>query len=277
MVCHELQNTIINGWLNQSHPSDHICITWEERKYLVHLWNNGHGRISHIPSDLFFSNTIPLKDFILTQGTETIRFVAFNHNIDDLQTDDSKPVGAVVFEDGCILTVFVSKGYSRITRIALGWDTKTSLKRDDITEILTRVSEDAIVQLYQIEWSIWYGIQIALLHPTLKEVFKTPQRTPYEGGTSPNKHHKKRRIKYIRKHYITLDKLEKALGTQNEGRKINRKCLAWYVIGHWRTYKSGKKVFVQGFWKGVLRDTKRNADGDDRERIIDTTERVGAS
>ena len=31
-------------------------------------------------------------------------------------------------------------------------------------------------------------------------------------------------------------------------------CPLWYVIGHWRTYSSGKKIFIKGYWKGPERN-----------------------
>ena len=56
----------------------------------------------------------------------------------------------------------------------------------------------------------------------------------------------------------------------DDHKKINRKCLCWYVIGHWREYKNGNKIFIQGYWKGALRNAKKNYD-DGRERIIDVS------
>ena len=49
------------------------------------------------------------------------------------------------------------------------------------------------------------------------------------------------------------------------GKKNKRHALLWHVIGHWRTYKSGKKVFVQPYWKGALREVKNMEEARERE------------
>ena len=51
------------------------------------------------------------------------------------------------------------------------------------------------------------------------------------------------------------------------GREYERHTLVWYVIGHWRNYGSGKRVFIQPYWKGALRNLKMSLDGRDREIV----------
>lgn len=262
----EKQNRQINMLIHTTSPSDRISIGEKEVDFLIRLWCD--SKIEEIPSDIFFANTIPLKDCVLDFEDGSLRVTVFEQqiaNLHEAKEDQAIPVGAIS-GGGTTIPIVAVKGFNNVMYAGVGWE------RDSIRQSMEYwdADDENLEYAFLFHLGVWYGIQIALLHPTLKEVFKSPQRTPYEGGNSPNKHHHKRKVKYIRKHYITLDKLEKALETQNEGRKINRKCLAWYVIGHWRTYKSGKMVFIQPHWRGVLRDLKRNANGDERERVIDT-------
>lgn len=103
---------------------------------------------------------------------------------------------------------------------------------------------------------LWYNIQVALLHPTFKDVFTHPRMEPVTKETTVRKKGKvvkKKTVKYIKRHVINLDDIEK----KKSNRSFNRRTLAWYVIGHWRTCpKSKKKYFVKGYWKGELREAK---------------------
>ena len=107
-------------------------------------------------------------------------------------------------------------------------------------------------QLFNTFMSTWYGVQIAHLHPQVKEVFQNPARVHVEAKQAKVKQ-KRRKVKYIKRHVISIDALNRIA---TDGETTNRKCLAWYVTGHWRTYKDGKKVFVNPYWKGAVRGLK---------------------
>ena len=111
----------------------------------------------------------------------------------------------------------------------------------------------------------WYGIQLALLHPSVKEVFSNPKITKVHERIGTGKD-RKRRTRYVRTHTINEGdiKAKNSLGNSH----IHRKTLAWWVIGHQRHYKNGKTRFINGYWKGPLREAKRNFD-EGRDRIID--------
>jgi hypothetical protein len=60
-----------------------------------------------------------------------------------------------------------------------------------------------------------------------------------------------------------------------EKRGFIRRSMIWYVTGHWREYKkTGKRIFIQGYWKGALRDMKSTAfqNLEPRERELVTSE-----
>ena len=101
----------------------------------------------------------------------------------------------------------------------------------------------------------WYGIQISLLNPLIKEVYQEKrEKTLLTHRIATDS--KFRKIRYIRRVVLNKDELEPKKKDETTGRVI--KCPLWYVIGHYRTYRTGTpeeyKVFVKGFWKGKMRN-----------------------
>ena len=270
------QNEEILSEIKKSSPSDIIYLRKDEDAFIQDLWE--YEKYKYIPSDLFFAKTIPITDCkIVVDETadaggrvceyRVVIFSDYESKVDKVlkeESDEAFCVGAIIPEfmpAPIVFPIVIMRGIDGVlyTRYAVT-DTVYANK-------MIMKNSDAVTVRYEL-LSTWYGIQIALLHPAVKDVFRNPQRTPVDtkNNGKPNKD-RKRKVKYIRKHVLTMDKLESVSGSK-EQRKINRKCLAWYVIGHWRTYKSGKKIFIMPYWKGVLRDMKKNAEGDEREREI---------
>lgn len=122
----------------------------------------------------------------------------------------------------------------------------------------------------------FYAVNVLLLNPVIREVFQnTTEMIPIDtkpkksSSRAPSKH----KIRYIKKIVINMDEIDQAF----EKRGFVRKAMIWYVTGHWREYKSGKKVFIQGYWKGALRNMKDEAFAnlEARERDIVTTDENG--
>ena len=105
----------------------------------------------------------------------------------------------------------------------------------------------------------WYGVQVLLLNPICKSIMKNPVKEKMYTRVGTGKD-RKRVVKYVRKHYITAEGIDEALYGHGH-RDFERKTMAWYVIGHWRQYKNGTRKFINGYWKGPLREMKRNLDG----------------
>ena len=222
--------------------------------------NENVNTITLTPSDIFFANTIPLKDIeievderneVFSYGKGMIiryRMIVFD-DLQDLYNKEKAEIGYLV--------VYVPNSKSVMCAFSLSVE-----KGNDYiipTSAYTVVNVPCTVNIFT---NTWYAIQIALLHPQIKTLFDKPARVPVhnKGNYKCNK----RKIKYIRVHNLRIDDVK---NITHEPGTINRKCLVWYVIGHWRQYKSGKRVFIQGYWKGQLRDIKRNLD--ERERVID--------
>ena len=112
---------------------------------------------------------------------------------------------------------------------------------------------------------LWYKIQIALLHPTIKEIFNVSGMETESHKKPSNKNYKKGKkvTKYIKQRVINLNKIS------DNNREYKRICLAWYVIGHYRQYKNGKRIFIKPYWKGELRDVKTEYEKRTRKIIVE--------
>ena len=227
-----------------------------------------------IPADIFYQKTIPLPilslNCLFEDGVCNYKIYVFSdvaEGLLDLPMGDHICIGYIMVENHWVFRLWITKG-------------------EDIFSIIDVVYDDCDGRAYEVDndsiddynflknhaaWGIllWYVIQIYMLNPRTKTIFKNCTKfknAEYRKATSRERENK-RISKYI-KHIVVSDELiNKALYDNSEKRKINRRCLIWYVLGHWRTYKSGKKIFINGYWKGELRSIKQNLD--ERERLID--------
>lgn len=260
----------------ESHPSDYIHITRKEDLFLSDLWECGTRNNISIPSDIIFAKTVPLMDcnIVVDETDEGGYVVDYRVVIFDSYKMMVDYAMKSHHDGGFLIGALVMKpvtGFDQVKRVTLpicaqvGIDSLgTSLY---IAEKHYHISTKLMNGLFVSCLETWYGIQIAMLHPAVKDVFLRPKIVPESGVKAESSRKRKRKTRYVKKHIIRLEDLE-SISHSKEERKINRKCLAWYVIGHWRQYRNGKKVFIQPYWKGALREMRRNASGDDRERIV---------
>lgn len=259
-------------------PSDVIYLTKEQDKNIMHLWGFGQG-FKTIPSDILFAKRVPLTDcqIIVDErqdgGTITdfrIRiFDDYAERVDRIMREKSESEESVG-----VLFFHTPDGYVVFLRLYVLYGVDGLLFKNEVG--LYPFCEKSVpgnTYGFYISFGVqllatWYGIQVALLHPHVQEIFKKPQRMKIQGSSSCKEQKHKRKTKYIRKHYVNFGVLNDQHST-SEQRSFDRKCLAWYVIGHWRHYSNGTKTFIQPYWKGVLRDIKSNMDGDERQRQID--------
>jgi len=270
---------------------DYIHLTAKEDRFLIELWegkqewdidpSTGENRGTiFVPSDLFFAKTIALRDVVIevderndfSNGTvckaRVIIFDDYKQRVENAFATESEEhfeVGIFVGYDGdfpaFFIPLYVCPGYDFMV-----WKEKYGL--------FPGVSFNVIPSRYEINGAVltffetWYGIQIALLHPDVKDVFKNPQRTQSNDHSEKAKKKKRRVVRYVRKHIITLTELEEYAKTEDAERKYHRKCLVWHVIGHWRTYKNGTRVFIQPHWRGVLRQIKTASNVEARDREL---------
>lgn len=298
----EETNKEIVHYVQNSVPSDTIRMNLSiaaELEKLFHMFSNSKYD-GLVPSDLVFAGTIPLLDVALiiddTSLLSPVCRIKIQENYHNIlaeapdKGDNGEPVlvyagilELTTFSSGLfkgnntslIFPLFVQKGYDyfvigMMNQIGLcpnySEDFKTAIYSPRLKEYINTFDERAGATLMR----AWYGIQVALLHPVVKDIFSNPV-TSYKHNDVEAKiyHHKAR---YIRKHIINSEDIEKALKI-GEQKQQTRHTLIWYVIGHWRHYKDGRTLFVKPYWKGPLRKTKTTTTTRDREIVFQTMQK----
>ena len=281
----------------KSRPTDIISTSIDDFSKFIRLTQAVSGEIIDpatgeasftIPSDIIFMGTIPLTDveFELSYpgGTFSARVVIFPDCRDGFDmnvicdqmggSDWIAEVGAVVFSDkkntdACIYIVFTISPHDCIglnTAVysnRLSPDAKYRILSDPV--MFERLKE-LVQQLQQILVG-WYGIQICLLNPLTKDVFTRNTRSiPVDSDVKRRRKNKNKnaKIRYVKKHIIRAEDADELIKPKGHNQ---RHTLVWYVTGHWRQCKSGKKVFIKGHWKGLLRESK-SGETRDREVIL---------
>lgn len=271
--CPKEENTYFLQKINASKPSNHICLTRQGDSFMMGLWKMERDlkTETYIPSDLFFADTIPFLDCIISVDERmepggilcecrVVIFDDFCKRVNESTGNSGNeyiPVGALIplFSDikgaKYFLPFFVIRGFDALLCGEIGYFDKEFVKFANSHDY-KGLTQGVMCQLFNTFMSTWYGVQIAHLHPQVKEVFQNPARVQVEAKQAKVKQ-KRRKVKYIKRHVISIDALNRIA---TDGETTNRKCLAWYVTGHWRTYKDGKKVFVNPYWKGAVRGLK---------------------
>ena len=241
---------------SNSYGSDLVKIDkqTDERLYTTIL-NQDINSVIETPSDIVFANTIPIKDLEIevdetNDGGSVVRYrtIIFDDLSNITDSGDTKEIGYLIIyykrQPAFIYVLAVNSGIEYIF----------------VNRAWSRFNTPSIVNIFT---NTWYAIEVMLLHPKLKTIFLNPQTIPIHNHTNA-KGQGKQKVKYIKKHYVSLTDVENI--TRPQGKDRIRKCLIWYVVGHWRTYGNGKRVFIQGYWKGELRALKQNVT--ERERAV---------
>jgi hypothetical protein len=173
-----------------------------------------------------------------------------------------------------VLMMTCDPTYLRLPNGVYSWRSATTNILDKISNgPMINVDDEMVDELTALLYmgiSIWYSVNTALLNPVIKDVFVTHSKsTPVSNGKASGKN-KRAKIRYVKQHIISMDDVNNAF----EKRGFIRRSMIWYVTGHWREYKNGKRIFIQGYWKGALRNMKDEAfqNLEPREREIVTKE-----
>ena len=98
---------------------------------------------------------------------------------------------------------------------------------------------------------IWYVLQYTLLVPLIREYISTTKICDPRHKPTNKKKFTEYRINFTKiKRNIAINPHKDS--AEAKGHTIKKPI--WYVTGHWREYKSGKRVFIQGYWKGPERE-----------------------
>lgn len=273
-------------------PTHDVKITYEFGNKLMDICDKSNTNISEadIPSDILFAKTVPMTDFNIEilepKQSKTIHPTIRVALLDDYQSSvdlidpDDKTIftclGVVMFTykkpvNASLYVVFgvipddeeiVMMNQICLYGCSSAIDYKNKMKR--FNSLL--FTEDQMNGLARSILKMWYGIQVSLLNPVIKEGFHRETQLVEKPTPTPNKKNtKKPPIRYKKVVYLTDDFID----SDERIKKIfTRKTQCWYVTGHWRnqaTKDGHKKIFIQGYWKGISRDTKTT---DPREREI---------
>lgn len=291
----------IVNFCRMSEPSDRVCLDSRMDDKLYEVWRDrsvipegashmppGSTAKFGVPADIIFANTIPIKDCeIWVDERDQLpggiickyRVVIFDYLDQSLalvkkfeeegvfEKPEPFMVGATIIDlpnSQLYLPIFVEYG-NDFTLLAAPF----VLKNGKCVDARKALGVDLVDMSYfgtlgNQYLLTWYSIQISLLHPRIKEGYRMDDPSIKNAKKKKSKQ-TKRRTKLIRRLYLD----EAVLERETKGDSINRKTLVWYVCGHFRHYKSGKIIFIQPYWKGALRQIKRNIDnGRDREIAI---------
>ena len=251
--------------------TDEIYLDDEQIGELFKLWQERSNvkKDSRCPSDLFFADTIPLPNVTIYAENKKMELVLFPDRGMGFQGDTAMTVGAmritdlraVEFTKPCYYTTVISyEDINYMVGLPLG-------SRQCVEALLDEVTKQSLVDIGNIMTNLWYTIQICLLNPVTQVIISKPTLVKLHGKEKVEMQKHDKKIKYIKRYYVRDEDITNAL--YGGDRTINRKCLVWYVTGHWREYKTGKKVFIKGYWKGALRNTPpKDTEPRERELVI---------
>lgn len=262
--------------IRRSRPDDRICLKRADDEALCELWMKGcsvpKGRI---PSDIFFGGRIPMMDCeIVVDETDepnglvcSYRVVIFPDYRERIESAGDEPVdvGALLIDLNGYTFIFPFSVCKGVDTIMIEKTGHHNVPAEILNSCRRQWKQMGMIDLVYEHMTTWYGIQVALLHPTVKDVFRNPRTEPVYAAYGKKGNHR-RFVRYIRKHVINADDIHKA--QYGSDREFERHTLVWYVIGHWRHYGDGKTVFIQPYWKGALREFRMSLDGRDREIIL---------
>ena len=254
---------------NDSSCSDYIVFTSKLANF-IYDYNHKFLQIDldaqpkKIPVDLFRSETIPLRDVVF-------RLDIFS----DFEKYDENDCLRCIYKDKTLYFIYSSRYdvlclKSRCVDDHVEIDPSIMYLKNSSLYVLgysgyqysTKLAAYSLAEYFL---GIWYEVQHLLLNPYIHEpVFSKSSKVKqnvdgYIVQQRPTDK-RKRRTRYVR-----YKEFNNSIAHSDVLR--NRHTLCWYVIGHTRHYKSGKNVWIDGYWKGPLRDTKKNFD-EGRERII---------
>lgn len=279
-------------------PTDYMSLELKMLQKLRTFWLsekdiNERGEFN-VPADILWADTVPIKDMVIEPrdvdpehrpltkdeiavNSVSIRIIQVQRpNIDDIWSYICL-LGIVEFEDGAQFVVpfgitndgGVNHANDICTTETVGIlkygknITKTVLKEDHVWYWCRQ----NVLELVNDYIPVWYGIQIGLLNPAIKTVFEKHTNPKYViAETKKDRKGKtKTKIRYVKRLVITDDVFDECVD-----RSYIRTKLCWYVTGHWRnqaTKNGHKRIFIQGYWKGVAREMKRS-DIREREMVL---------
>ena len=257
--------------INETNPSDRIMLTFDDIHQLNRLWHESTPVAdTGAPADILISGNIPLTDVELSIKKENspidaYRIVIFKNYQQIISENDAARIGALIIYFGprqIACPLFVMHGINGITFV-------DDVGHIGMTEKMIREKKlpiNALLKMAGFVLNAWYGVMIALLHPVVKDVFRKGAKHKEKVTSIDAKGNRKRIVRYVKQRYIGTEKLIDAITGGGQSRTYH--ALVWHVVGHWRRLPSGEKTFVRPYWKGAMRNLKRNLDEVERQLVL---------
>ena len=290
----------VREFVKSTQPTDHLILDAATLNKLSSYWITESNYTNEykdfmVPADLLWANTVPIKDIVIEYNntdkkqkiidtplgvivdTKSVRIIQFRQPDINDETTYTCMLGIVTMFDGAehIIPFGIPNSESEYCRECIAVSRKIGIlkygtyttKKALANEKCRTSNLEAILNIISEYIPVWYGIQVGLLNPAIKLVFDKHTNPKYAivETKKDRKGKTKTKIRYVRRVTITEEMFNECLE-----RSYIRKKLCWYVTGHWRNQavKDGhKRIFIQGYWKGVARDSK-NADTREREVVI---------
>ena len=248
-----------------------------------------------LPADIVISDTIPIKDIEIVYNDEdeitNCRVMIFDKDMrfpyrdSNIRSEKGELSVLSITCVGAMVLYFSKTNYTTIPILItehegheeFGLEANSAYMYNNGRIITTGMSQFEDLGLLaackhgMLLLTLWYSIEVSLLNPLIRyKTIENQKVIPPKKTRSGKKKCGAPKIKYFKTIYIEEEALDQFFEDQkNEKGEIHRHCLMWYVTGHWRQYKNGKKIFIQGYWKGEGRFSGIEAETRQRELILD--------
>lgn len=279
--CDDNISKIIDG----AYCTDYVTLSESQEKDLSQIWIDIVGNPEELkggklcPADIFYADTIPLKDLTIeidNNNNMQYRIILFENFIDFmplLDYYDSFPVGLFeMYAKDLGLKIYFTIMITSELRNYVAPCFVGSPTNKIVTQGILNNEEEyrRSLALCNSVLGLWYSIQICLLNPKTETIFANPTKSKLKGKEKIEAQKVDKTVKYIKHYYVKDEDIDNVLFGGD--RSYNRKCLVWYVTGHWRELKNGKRTFVHGYFKGALRNTPTSDVARKRELVINESE-----
>lgn len=254
----EESNRILQLYTRNRSPTDEVILrTDEDEARLLAAWCSD-DTAAVVPNDFFQAGTVPLTDFV-------IKFAADDFSARVILDVDDKnfPCGMVIIDGdraglpkGTWLAFFLHLMNDAIwLSSTLGCYGSVESVEENLNANPVAVWNRGLKALVA-----WYGIEHALLNPLVRERVAACRLKELNWGSGASTGGV---VKYVKQ--ITTNDL--LIGS--EPKKVEWHVDKWGVVGHWREYAGGKKIWVRPYEKGRKRG-QPSENPDLRERIVVT-------
>lgn len=256
--------------IKDSIVSDIVCVDYEDRDKL------GFETI-RVEAGLLISDTVPISDIeIEISGKNVVPIEArivvypeFSDHFNEVKGEEAFVLALVMTlsakrdEKQVLVPVFANTTGELVVLGSMYW--LVDKEGRDISSHHKLSSEDVVHTLTSecLRW--WYFIQTSLTNPPIRDRFASYGYLEARQRKSTGNKKKRNPVKYVKVHIYDPERLG-IIKKSESGRTYT--CLAWYVIGHWREYKNGRKVFIKPYWKGTMRNSVGEAGDVSRNRVV---------